>query len=95
MKLRSHTFMNRRWRVRRKHVKGQLGSCDPPDEPEKVIYLDPDLRGLEALRTAIHEGWHACDWHRDEEMVDQGSDDVGLFLWRLGYRNINELEGKT
>ena len=86
MKIRSHTFRGKRWRVVFKAIKGQTGSCEPPDEPAKVLTLDPKVQGLEALDTAIHEACHACLWDLDEEAVTEIASDMARFLWRLGYR---------
>ncbi len=86
MKLRSHTFRGKRWRVRFQAIKDKIGDIDSPNEPDKLLRLCPKTRGLEQMTAAIHEGLHACFWDIDEESIEPSAEDIAKFLWRLGYR---------
>ncbi len=86
MKIRSHTFRGKRYGIKFRKIAGQTGSCDPPTEPEKVIYLDPRLRGFEELETLNHEMLHALLWDHDEEAITEMAHDMTRLQWRRGYR---------
>lgn len=101
-KVKSHEFRGKRYAFKRmspsriKRVfsgprgKRTLGFCDPPDKKKKYIMCDSSLKGLEELDVHIHEALHACYWDLNEEAVDVGSTDIAEFLWRLGYRKVED-----
>ena len=45
-----------------------------------------DLSTRNGFITALHEALHAADYRQTEEVVERVAEDVGKFLWRLGYR---------
>jgi hypothetical protein len=63
------------------------GSCQSPKEggPPWLRICVP-LNERRGLITAIHEALHACSFLKGEEVVTETAEDIGRFLWRLGYR---------
>lgn len=58
------------------------GHCDSPDRPRKEIAIREDLKGREAVDTAIHECLHAAGWHLcDEEWIDRLATGISKVLW--------------
>jgi len=100
-RVRSHTFMGKRWNIRWRRDRNRWGSCDPPDHPNKTICLDPTPQldtGLKALKLprgaltlylACHEAIHAIDFRRGERWVEQAAADLTRWLWRLGFRQVD------
>jgi len=64
------------------------GYCDPPKTPNKEIVVASQLRGKRRLEIILHECWHACDWSKDEEFIEESAHDMANVLWRLGYRMV-------
>lgn len=63
------------------------GSCQSPKEgglPRLMICIP--LNERRGLITAIHEALHACSFLKSEDAVTETAEDIGRFLWRLGYR---------
>ena len=86
-----HSFRGKKYRIERKNVKGQWGACENPDIKGKKIVLPTQKYGSKILlETAIHEGLHACFWDLNEDPVNEAARDLSAFLWRLGFRQMEE-----
>lgn len=79
------------WRLRFAPNMANRGDCDPPDQPGKEIRVSSALRGEERLEVLIHELVHAAGWHIDEAFVERFASDAARALWRLGYRDKEEV----
>ena len=103
----SHVLCGKRYRIKlvppsvlNKKPDGDqvtVGLCDPPNKKDKLIQIDNTLSGLDKLEIIAHEAWHGLSWSSSEEWVDQSAKDVSSLLWKMGYRQIDELieEGWT
>ena len=69
---------------------GTVGMCDQFDPQDRWLHIFTDLNTKKGIITTIHEALHAEDWKESEERIDQISEDIGRFLWRLGYRAETE-----
>lgn len=77
--------------MKEEHCPEYMGLCTVPIE--KTIYLHPELKGMEALETLLHECVHAIDGMRHlklkEEMVAKLGYSFALLLahndWILDY----------
>lgn len=78
------------WTLERKRLKELDGQCDPPNLPNKRIFIHAGLRGEKELDAIIHELTHAAHWDLDEPAVDEFSTDLARILWRMGYRKQDE-----
>lgn len=84
--VKSHTFNGRKVHLTvDRHVQGYVIFIEGK---EKEMYVDPHLKGLAHLDTAIHEAIHACFPLETEKVVDRSATDIARFLWRLGYRRV-------
>ena len=79
----SSTFRGRRFHV---DTTGVEGMCIHEGVEKAEIIVPDSLKGLKHLRIAIHEATHAFFEHMPEEEVARYANDVGRFLWKLGYR---------
>lgn len=82
-------LFGRVWRliwVSKKKLGRNLGDCDSPDAPKKVIRIRDGLEPQDELRVLIHEFLHGCAWWAAEEWVDRASTDIAASLWKLGWR---------
>lgn len=70
------------------HIVGQADQT--PGKP-RVIKILGRLRGQDRLETTLHELLHASGWFIDEAFVEQFAVDAARVLWRLGWRNIDEV----
>lgn len=82
--MKSATFRGKRYKVYNQRIAGYVLDESCPDERE--IYLDPGIRGHEALDRDVHEALHAEFHAMSETEVGTAASDIGRFLWRLGYR---------
>jgi hypothetical protein len=84
----------KRWRLlwveRNELPKGRFGDCDPPHVPNKAIRVRKNLPEEVELEALLHEGLHACDWHKDEEWVGQAAGDLARFVYAQGWRRQRE-----
>ncbi len=62
------------------------GLCEEPKTEDKKITISPHLSEEEFLKTCIDEAIHACNWSLDNEAVDDMSESIGSFLYRIGFR---------
>lgn len=96
-KIKSHVFRGKRYRIvwrpvskaEKKQMKTDaLGYCEgPPSATNKCITINPSISEFDLLRAAIDEGLHACLWDLDNEAVDEMSESISRFLWRMGFRD--------
>ena len=63
-----------------------FGECDPVGAKKKQISVKPNIAGVDALDTLIHEMLHAAMPDIAEEVVYQTASDLAKVLWDLGYR---------
>jgi hypothetical protein len=86
-------FLGRRWRFRWvsvSEIRGKCGECDAPTTKGKEIRVLKSQADKEELETLIHEGLHACDWHKDEEWVEDAARDIARFVYAQGWRRNRE-----
>jgi hypothetical protein len=88
--IRAHRFRNNRYKVEVKKLKDRRGQCDDPTTQGKSIVIDPNQSGENLLATLLDESIHACMFDIDNEVVDVISDDIARFLWRAGYRLVED-----
>lgn len=67
------------------------GDCSNPTFPDRVIRYYVGLKGERRLDVLIHEMLHACFWDVREEGIEEAASDVARVLWRIGYRNEDDL----
>ncbi len=53
---------------------------------DRLIELDPRLRGFEVLDTAIHEIIHCQCPDMSEEAVNANATEMADLLWKMGFR---------
>lgn len=84
------TFLGKRWRFRwvgRKEIcRDRFGECDAPSTKGKEIRVRENQSEKDELETLIHEGLHACDWHKDEEWISDAARDLARFVYAQGWR---------
>jgi hypothetical protein len=95
MAVKTHTFAGRKYKI--EQVERIDGVTDVPGEPDVYEMLILDGNDLRSLHSALHEGIEAlglCDkcLHQHIRRKDGNSRtwDTARFLWRLGYRKIEE-----
>jgi hypothetical protein len=102
-RIRSHVFRGRRYAVRiepidsgvKKACPKAIATCEgPPSSKNKAITIDPKVTGITLLKVAIDEGLHACLGDLDNTAVDEMSESISRFLWRLGFRETMMVGGK-
>lgn len=81
--IRSHIFNGRRYQI---HTEAIDGICDDPKTKKLELHVFANLGTKKGLRVAIHEALHAENGNLTEDTVDRISNEIGSFLWRLGYR---------
>ena len=84
------TICGKRWRLRFQWMKKFAGHCDGPDVPNKQIIISTGMSEQKELDTIIHEAFHAADFNRREEHVNEFATDLARILWRLGWRKTKE-----
>jgi hypothetical protein len=92
--VKTHTFMGKKYNIKflpPSKMGNDYGTCDNPNTANKTIKIDNSLSGKKLLEILCHESGHAFFYQHDEETVEQFGKDLSDFLWRLGYRNVNEL----
>jgi len=92
MKIRTHSFAGRRYRVEvEERVLGYAEVPGKKGRPERLeIYVDPDLPPKRHLEIAIHEALHALIPGASEDAVLIAGKELGRWLWRLGYRRDDQ-----
>jgi len=71
------------------------GDCDDPTTTNKQIRIANNLPMLEELEVVIHECFHACDWWKDEEWIEQVSEDIAhVLVRRLGWVKLDTPEAE-
>jgi len=95
-KIKSHIFRGKKYKIIISEIDNEIlklvprcrGLCDAPDTIGKSITLSPKLSGLDLIKVAVDEGIHACCWDLDNTTVDEMSESIANFLYRLGVRDI-------
>ena len=91
-KVKSHVFRGKKYKIIwRKPPKSFFGvevegCCDDRDSREKEMWINPDVEEKDFLKICIDESFHACLFEVDNEIVDEISESMGDFLWRIGFR---------
>lgn len=57
---------------------------DSDNKPSLRVAID--IKTKEGLICLLHEALHASAWAKTEELADRAAEEVGSFLWRLGFR---------
>tara|TARA_Y100000034_G_C6905227_1_gene419804 strand:- start:2697 stop:2975 length:279 start_codon:yes stop_codon:yes gene_type:complete len=86
-----HVFRNKRYKVcfvKKIDDEGNWGECDPPEKKGKKIKIKNNLGDKNTLTTALDEAIHACTFDLDNEAVNEMSQSISNFLWKLGYKRI-------
>jgi len=87
--IKKHVFAgnnyNIEWKKPAKETKAK-GLCESPDTFDKTITINPYLEEKELLKTALDESIHGCLFALDNDFVDDMSESIGEFLWRMGFR---------
>jgi hypothetical protein len=58
----------------------------------REVKISSDMEGERLLDTVIHEALHAAYWDIEERAIEQTATDLARLLWRLGYRNLDEIK---
>ncbi len=83
-KIKSQRFCHGVYKIIWKKPYGAKGLCTDPKD--RTIYIDPKLNGKDLICTCIDENIHACLFQLDNDFVDEMSDCIGEFLYRIGFR---------
>ena len=81
--VRTHTFNGRKYKI---IVSPPIDGLCTTYKPERELWIMESLRTKNGLVTALHESLHAEKWTADEDTVKRVSNEIGDFLWRMGYR---------
>jgi hypothetical protein len=68
---------------------GRQGAVGLAYAEERVIILDPRLKGFEYLETAIHEVIHCQNPKWPEITVEARAKEMADILWTLGFRHCD------
>lgn len=79
------------WKLVYAEMEENWGLCDEPTDPNRKIYIHPELKGTGKLELEIemHEFLHAAFWDIDEEVIGEVAKNYSEALWQLGYRKID------
>ena len=92
MNVKTATFRGRRYGV--VFADKLYGFCDQPENPgsddDRQITISTDQTDRQLLDTTIHESLHALYPAMSEDDVTTGGTDIARFLWRLGYRKVDD-----
>lgn len=92
--IKTHSFLGNRYEIELvsdgRKLRGAFGDCDDPLTHKKKIRIYDKLTGKQALVIDIHEATHACMWWLDESIVEKFAEDLGSYLYRRGYRIVEE-----
>ena len=63
------------------------GYCENPvPKGPPTLFVGQPIDTKQGLIYLLHEALHASCYATSEDKVDQASQDIGSFLWRLGFR---------
>lgn len=71
-----------------------LGHCDSKEETKRKIKIVKRLKKKLLLEVILHECVHLAKWELSETEVEKMGKLLASVLWKLGYRNIKEIELK-
>lgn len=85
---RTINIRRKRWTLFSHEQSGRntFGECDPVNAPSKQISVKPNVLGVAALDTLIHEMLHAAMPDITEDAIYETASDIARVLWALGYR---------
>ena len=89
MKVKTHTFRGNKFEI--DYGSTFDGLCENPKgekKPQIRVSCEPFTK--KELETLIHEALHACVFAKSEDVVEETARDLFRFLWRLGYRRLDE-----
>lgn len=87
----SHTFRGKRYKICRvRSIPKHDGDVDHPSTKDKKLRLVTGLSPQRTLEVEIHEALHPCFWDIAEEAIGEAAADISKFLWRLGYRKVQQ-----
>lgn len=87
MAIKTHVFNGCKYLIAMWPIKG---ITDVSHNSPLTLAINTKEPAKRLLSTTIHEALHACDWNMSEKKVDKISKDIGRFLWRLGYRQLEK-----
>ncbi len=82
--VKTHTFNGEKYLIT---VDSLDGMCSTFKKERELVIL-ADLNKQAGLITTIHESLHAENWSKKEADVERVSQEIGSFLWRLGFRKV-------
>jgi len=85
IEIKTHIFNRKKYKI---FICPFDGLCDtaPQKDGSLSLYILVDLSTKDGLITAVHEALHAEDGGMSESKVDKMANEIGGFLWRLGFR---------
>jgi len=98
--VKSFTLLGKRWKFRNvppsKCIQVENGKIKKLDgyvkHDKQIVAISTGVEGCDRLETVIHEALHAAfPWMR-EWIILAAAEEIARLLWRLGYRNIDELD---
>jgi len=85
--VKTHTFCSRKYHISTDRLDGM---AEQEDDGRRWLYVMRPMQTRAGLETTIHEALHACDWRARENEVTDIARDIARFLWRLGWRRVND-----
>lgn len=83
-KVKSHAFPHGTYRIHWKKPYKCNGLCTNPKD--RQIWINPNVDDKELIKIIIDEGIHAGLWALDNDYVDEMSESIGEFLYKIGFR---------
>ena len=68
---------------------GRSGAVGLAFHEDRIIFLDPRLKGFDYLETAIHEIIHVQFPKLNEITVEARGKEMAQLLWKLGFRQCD------
>ena len=94
-KIKTFKMRGKLYHLKIQKLRAARGMCEHPNTKGKTVYIDSRETGKHLLATILDELFHTAMWEVENTIVDTISDDMADFLWRAGYRNMDEDEYKV
>ncbi len=81
-----HVFDGKKYKLKWRKPRLNVGSCDDPKTPadQRYIFVDKNLLNRDTCEVLIHEGLHAEQWYLDEPTVTRIAANLTDLLERCG-----------
>jgi len=89
--IKSHTFNGKRMAIAHSNLLRTPRTLGLAHYDKKTLYVPIDGDTKDELDTIIHEALHFAFPFIAEEEVTEGATDIARLLWRLGWRNDEEV----